>query len=219
MTKKMKRLMVAALAACLLMAMAIPALASSVGNQDVDADVEFTTPSNPLVINSAPAGLDFGKREIALVDTYYPEITSAPGIEVIVHDARGNGAGWRLDCKLGDFANTSNNTGAGIGTLDLQAAAITFKNNATATNANGNPIATVPGTTLVAGSMTAQTVVTAALNAGEGINNILWADTPGAATLDSVTGGTYNIELMVKGASARAEEYTAKLNWDLISAP
>lgn len=126
-------------------------------NKATDVDVTFTPGALTL---EAVSTISYASQTISVDDASYIP-TNPEAITVVVSDARGTNAGWKLSGKLNGFKDSS-------AAASLPNASLNFKNTQVGTNSEADAPTPVNTVKLASGATTATPFATAATGAGAG---------------------------------------------------
>lgn len=166
-------------------------------NKATDLDVTFTPGALTL---EAVSTISYASQTISVNDASY--IPTNPGaINVVVSDARGTNAGWKLSGKLNGFKDN-------VAAASLPNASLNFKNTQAGTNSDAEAPTPVNTVKLMSGAVTASPFATAATGAGAGTWTFTWPD-----------GENKGVTLDVPAAMATLGKHTSTIDWTLADAP
>jgi len=166
-------------------------------NKATDLDVTFTPGALTL---EAVSTISYASQTISVNDASY--IPTNPGaINVVVSDARGTNAGWKLSGKLNGFKDNA-------AAASLPNASLNFKNTQAGTNSDAEAPTPVNAVKLTSGAATASPFATAATGAGAGTWTFTWPD-----------GENKGVTLDVPAAMATLGKHTSTIDWTLADAP
>lgn len=166
-------------------------------NKATDIDVTFTPGALTL---EAVSTISYSTQTISVDDASYIP-TNPDSISVVVSDARGTNAGWKLSGKLNGFVDDS-------AASSLPNASMSFKNTQAAANSDADAPTPVNTVNLVSGAATASPFATAAAGAGAGTWTFTWPDAE-----------SKGVTLNVPAAMATLGKHTSTIDWTLADAP
>lgn len=162
-------------------------------NKATDVDVTFTPGALTL---EAVSTISYASQTISVDDASY--IPTA--ITVIVSDARGTNAGWKLSGKLNGFKDSS-------AAASLPNASLNFKNTRVGTNSEADAPIPINTVKLMSGATMASPFATAATGAGAGTWTFTWPDAE-----------SKGVTLDVPAAMATPGKHTSTIDWTLADA-
>lgn len=166
-------------------------------NKATDVDVTFTPGALTL---EAVSTISYASQTISVNDAAYIP-TNPDAIKVVVSDARGTNAGWKLSGKLNGFKDSA-------AAASLPNASLNFKNTQAVTNSDADAPTPVNAIKLISGASTATPFASAATGAGAGTWTFTWPDTENAG-----------VTLNVPAAMATLGKHTSTIDWTLADAP
>lgn len=166
-------------------------------NKATDLDVTFTPGALTL---EAVSSISYASQTISVNDASYIP-TNPSAINVVVSDARGTNAGWKLSGKLNGFKDNA-------ATASLPNASLNFKNTQAGTNSDAEAPTPVNTVKLTSGAATASPFATAAVGAGAGTWTFTWPDSENKG-----------VTLNVPAAMATLGKHTSTIDWTLADAP
>lgn len=166
-------------------------------NKATDLDVTFTPGALTL---EAVSTISYASQTISVNDASYIP-TNPAAINVVVSDARGTNAGWKLSGKLNGFKDNA-------AAASLPNASLNFKNTQAETNSDAEAPTPVNTVKLTSGAATATPFATAAAGAGAGTWTFTWPDAE-----------SKGVTLDVPAAMATLGKHTSTIDWTLADAP
>lgn len=166
-------------------------------NKATDVDVTFTPGALTL---EAVSTINYGSQTISVNDAAYIP-TNPETIKVVVSDARGTNAGWKLSGKLNGFKDSA-------AAASLPNASLNFKNTQAVTNSDADAPTPVNAIKLTSGTSTASPFASAATGAGAGTWTFTWPDSENKG-----------VTLNVPAAMATLGKHTSTIDWTLADAP
>ncbi|EOL42860.1 WxL domain-containing protein [Enterococcus caccae] len=166
-------------------------------NKATDLDVTFTPGALTL---EAVSTISYASQTISVNDASYIP-TNPNAINVVVSDARGTNAGWKLSGKLNGFKDNAD-------AASLPNASLNFKNTQAGTNSDAEAPTPVNSVALSSSAQTASPFATAAVGAGAGTWTFTWPDAE-----------SKGVTLNVPAAMATLGKHTSTIDWTLADAP